>query len=136
MYRNTNHTDGKTALFTYFGHSQQLWPLAASLYTFTFLAHLFFLSLISFLPSHSPSNHTLSFFFFLQALLSFFLLFYHFIPFLFSPPKYYLYYIKSLFLWLYYLISVFSYLVYDNRIWSKAPGLQNGGISRNFVADF
>ena len=72
VYRNINPTGGKTALFTYFGHSQHLWSLASSLYNFTFLAHLSFLSLISFLPSHNPFNHILSLFFSLQVILQFF----------------------------------------------------------------
>jgi len=134
VYSNINLTDGEMALFTYFGHAQQLWSLASSLYIFTFLAHFSFLCLISFLPSHGSSNHILSFLFFLQVLLPFFLLLYNFIPFLVSPPD--RCYFKSHFVWLYYLISVFSSLVYKNNFLRKVPGLPKDGISRKFYCRF
>lgn len=136
VYRNINHTGGKTALFTYFGHSQHLWSLASSLYNFTFLAHLSFLSLISFLPSHNPFNHILSLFFSLQVILQFFLFFYHFNPFLVSPSKYYLCYFKDLFVRLCYVISIFSSLAYKNLFGVKHLDSQMTEFRENFIADF
>lgn len=137
VYWNINHTDGKTALFTYFGYSQQLWFLASpcisslSLFIFPFfpLFHSFLLILLL-------TTFFLSSFFLLQAILPFFLLFYNFIQFLVPPPKYYLCYFKNLFVRLYYLISVFSSLAYNNHFWSKAPGLPNDGILRKFYCNF
>jgi hypothetical protein len=136
VYIHINHTDGKTALFTYFGHSQQLWSLSSSLHIVTFPTRLSILSLISFLPSRSPSNHILSFFFFLKVLLPFLLFFYHFIPFLFYLPKHYLCYFKSLFIWLYYFISVFSSLVYRIIFGVKHLDSQTTEFREDFIADF